>query len=143
MINKTLSIIIVLIVLVFGFWYFMPRYQEIEINNNQIKVELANNEYKQIKGLSNRASLAQGQGMLFIFSSEDIPGIWMKDMNFSIDVVWLSEQGKVIYLKENVSPDTYPKVFKSKQVSKYVLELPEYSIKEYNIKLNDQISNLP
>jgi len=143
MINKKLSIIIVFLVLVFGIWYLTPRYSNIEVNSNQIKVELANNTYKQARGLSNRADLAQGQGMLFIFSNEDIPGIWMKDMNFNIDVIWLNEQGKVIYFKENISPDTYPEVFKPEQIAKYVLELPGHSIGEYNIKLNDQVRNLP
>lgn len=50
-------------------------------------------------------------------------GFWMKDMKFPIDMLWLDNQYRVVSSEENVSPDTYPKVFFPSAPSRYVIEL--------------------
>jgi len=74
------------------------------------------------RGLGGRTEIPHQYGMLFVFPRDGIYGFWMKDMQTSIDMLWLSETGKVIYLKRDVAPDTYPSVFYSPQPARYVLE---------------------
>ncbi len=62
-------------------------------------------------GLSYRQNLPADNVMLFVFPSVSNWGIWMKGMNFPLDIFWLDSQGRVIYLKQNVSTSTYPTVF--------------------------------
>jgi uncharacterized membrane protein (UPF0127 family) len=74
------------------------------------------------KGLSGRDSLAENKGMLFIFDSPDQQCFWMKDMNFSIDMIFLDANKKVVRTFDNVSPESYPNNYCADDV-KYVIEI--------------------
>ena len=46
--------------------------------------------YEQILlGLSNKSSIKENEGMLFVLNRSSRRGFWMKDMKFTIDVIWL------------------------------------------------------
>jgi uncharacterized membrane protein (UPF0127 family) len=47
----------------------------------------------------------------------------MKDMHFSIDIIWINKNKQVVYIKHNVSPSTYPDSFCPTQPVAYVIEL--------------------
>ncbi len=74
------------------------------------------------RGLSGTESLPEDSAMLFTFDKPDFYGIWMKDMKIPIDIFWLDENYKIIHIEENISPQTYPKVFLPPEKSTYVLE---------------------
>ncbi|PJE75774.1 hypothetical protein COV04_02420 [Candidatus Uhrbacteria bacterium CG10_big_fil_rev_8_21_14_0_10_48_11] len=90
----------------------------------EISVQVVSRNQELARGLSGRAELANNSGMFFIFSTDDRWGIWMKAMRFPIDIVWLSSDLKVVDIKTEVRPDTYPAVFKPATAARYVLELP-------------------
>jgi len=76
------------------------------------------------KGLSGRESMLQNQGMLFTFPQADKHCIWMKDMRFSLDIIWADADKKVVDLRENVSPQSYPEIFcPNQQPALYVIEV--------------------
>lgn len=85
------------------------------------------------KGLSGRDSLGINQGMLFIFDRETTHYFWMKDMKFSIDIIWLDASKKVVHMETRVSPDTYPTKFNNKTPALYVLEVPSGRAAELGI----------
>ncbi len=62
-------------------------------------------------------------GMLFDFGRAGSYGIWMKDMSFSIDIIWLDEDLVVIDVLRNISPASYPQVFTPTREGRYVIEL--------------------
>lgn len=86
-------------------------------------LEVADTDAKRIKGLSDRDALGEGRGMLFISDVAETQCFWMKDMRFSIDMIWLDDQKKVQKIVPSVSPDSYPSQFCHEQPSLYVLEL--------------------
>ncbi len=90
------------------------------------------------RGLSGRASLADGTGMFFVFEKSDYFGIWMPDMHFPIDVLWFDEGMHVVYIVENMSPDSYPKVFTPTAPARYILEVPAGFVKAHGIQLGDE-----
>jgi uncharacterized membrane protein (UPF0127 family) len=45
-------------------------------------------------------SLVAGRALLMVFPSEDKWGIWMKNMNFPIDIVWLNKEKKCCIYKK-------------------------------------------
>mgnify|MGYP001568095727 FL=1 len=92
--------------------------------NISVAVDVADTEVLREQGLSGRSDLPSGRGMLFVFESDGLWGIWMKDMQFPIDIVWAGADGKVITVADNVAPETYPKVFSPSAPARYVLELP-------------------
>lgn len=75
------------------------------------------------KGLSDRLQLADDSGMLFVFEKPAGYCFWMKDMKFSIDMIWLNDAKEVVKVESNVSPETYPKSFCPETPSRYVIEL--------------------
>ena len=86
-------------------------------------VEVVSTREKMSLGLGGRETLEEDAGMLFVFSEPDFYGIWMKDMLFSIDIIWLDENFKVVHIEENVPPDSYPEVFSPNEKAKYVFEV--------------------
>jgi len=74
----------------------------IRIGSTTFMAELATTTVEQSRGLSFRADLAEGTGMLFTFRS-GIQNFWMKDMNFPIDMIWIAGN-KVAGFVENAEP---------------------------------------
>jgi uncharacterized membrane protein (UPF0127 family) len=123
---------------------------KVEIAGKIIKVEIADTAELQERGLSGRENLKNDEGMLFIFSKSSRNYFWMKEMNFPIDIVWLvpSEAGidetfKVIYIKENVLPSSYPESFGPNVDSKYVLEVNSGFSEKNNLKVGEIVKFLP
>ena len=94
------------------------------VGSTTIPVDIANTYATQKQGLSGRTHLPEGTGMLFVFEREDLWSMWMKDMLFSIDIVWADGDGEVITIAHEVSPQTYPNSFAPSRPARYVLELP-------------------
>lgn len=92
-------------------------------NEEPIAIELADSPEEWVRGLSGREEIADNYGLLFVFPRPERQGFWMKDMNFSIDIIWLSDTGTIVGIEDSASPDSYPeRVFYSPQPVRYVLE---------------------
>ena len=96
---------------------------QVTINQHSIKVEIADDETERVRGLSGRDSLPPDQGMLFIFPQADEHGIWMKDMRFNLDILWLDENRRIIAIVGHLESSSYPKVVKPAIPARYVLEV--------------------
>jgi uncharacterized protein len=104
----------------------------IKIDGITFKVDVADTESEWKQGLSGTNSLAPLTGMLFVFDDNSQHGIWMKDMKYPIDVLWISENYRIVNIKKNMTPESYPEVFQNSKPARYVLELPAGSIDEYS-----------
>ena len=109
------------------------------IGDKKIFAYIADNVCKKTTGLSGSSQLLDDEGMLFIFDRPGNYGFWMKDMNYSIDIVWIGEDLTILGLEKDLKPGTYPEVFGQKYTSKYVLELPSGISDKNNIKVGDKI----
>jgi len=109
----------------------------IQISGEDVKVSVANTLEARRMGLSGRNELGKHDGMLFVFDTAARYGFWMKDMRFPIDILWLSDDGKVLEMRENVRPATYPEVFTSNVPARYVLELPAWFVRDNNVAIGD------
>jgi uncharacterized protein len=140
-----------LVVILFGIFLFVSKVAapvliedtdiapKISINGNSIAVEIVDTPQKRSKGLSGRESIGEDvEGLLFVFEDSDTYGIWMKDMNFSIDVLWFNSDRNLVYIEESMHPETYPDVFRPKEDSLYVLELDAGYVKDFDIKIGDK-----
>lgn len=116
---------------------------EIMIDKNVFTVEMATTTAEQMQGLSFRASLAQGSGMLFTFSP-GVQNFWMKDMNFSIDMIWIAN-GKVAGFVENAAPQPGVPLWKltiytSPNGVDRVLEVNAGTVAKDNIQVGDPVT---
>lgn len=87
-----------------------------------IRFEIATTTQEQEKGLSGRTVIDNNYGMLFVFPQDGRYGFWMKDMNVPIDIVWLSDNGTIVSIKDSLATSTYPNVFYPVVPVRYVLE---------------------
>ncbi len=135
----------VLIGLLTGFivnFFFADKdgdFSRITIENNTWNIEVAESLKDRIKGLSGRNNLKKDSGMLFIFSGSDFHSIWMKEMNFPIDIVWIDKNFKVVGLKNVAKPESYPEIFKPQSPARYVLEISAGEAKRAKIKIDSTV----
>jgi uncharacterized membrane protein (UPF0127 family) len=139
----------------FIFLFSVPVYKELKaafttvygfnearlvIGASTLYVDIADTLEERKKGLSDLANLKPGTGLFFSFDSPDYYGIWMKDMNFAIDIIWLDESKQVVDIKLDATPETYPEIFKPSRKSMYVLKVPAGFVKKEGIKVRDQLT---
>ena len=108
--------------------------------DKQISLIVVNNSESRVRGLSGTESLSENSAMLFVFDEPDKYGIWMKDMKFPIDIFWLDENKKIIYVEQDVSPLTYPKVFTPSGKSLYVVETNAGFAEKNNLKVGNVLN---
>jgi uncharacterized membrane protein (UPF0127 family) len=111
----------------------------VKIDGVLFSVKIADTDEERRQGLSGSAGLSARGGMLFVFDENDQHGIWMKDMNYPIDVIWISENYNIVSVKKHINPNTYPQVFQNSKPARYVLELPAGSIDTYSINGLSQV----
>lgn len=124
-----------------GILYAYERYIPLYVGKNKLIVEVADTSQKRIKGLMFRKSIPDDYGMLFVFETEAIQAMWMKNTFIHLDIVFLNKHKQVIDIYLNVSPcETEPcESYISKSPAKYVLELKGNSSKRLDIGIGDTI----
>lgn len=146
--QKLIIIIISFFVLVSSLFLIVqiPRneWALVKIKNASLLVEVVSDHPSQIKGLSGRNNLAQGRGMLFLFDKPDYYNIWMKEMRFPIDILWL-KNGRVVDFEENVpppkagEPDEFLPIYHSDVPAQFVLETNAGLVKKDQISIGDDV----
>jgi len=81
----------------------LPRTHLLIGGRARVRAEVARTDRQRELGLSNRPGLAEGEGMLFLFGGMGPAGIWMKDMRFPLDILWI-RQGRIVMIKERAQP---------------------------------------
>jgi len=109
------------------------------IGATTIDLEVADTIPEKIKGLSGRESLPVNTGLLFVFDKPEFHQFWMKDMLFSIDIIWISADYKVVDITKNASPETFPEFFTPREKAQYVLEVNAGFSDKKNIKIGDSV----
>jgi uncharacterized protein len=65
-----------------------------------INVEIADTESSQEIGLMNRPSMPDDQGMIFIFSRENLTPFWMKDTLIDLSIAFINGNGVIVDIQE-------------------------------------------
>lgn len=117
----------------------------VSVGKGVYSVRVASSQSSREKGLSGTSKLESDRGMLFVFAQSAPWGIWMKDMKYPIDIVWLDQGKHVVYVVEQAEPASYPsETFHPDSEARYVLELPSGTAKEDGIRVGGQAEfNLP
>jgi hypothetical protein len=99
-------------------------------------VEVAATEEAREQGLSGRAEVPRGSGMLFVFPDEDVRSFWMKDTLVPLSVAFLDRDGRITQI-EDMAPLS-EESHKSRQPARYALEVPQGWFAEMGIKVGDR-----
>ncbi len=92
-----------------------------------IYAEIADSPDERAKGLMDRPSMAQDEGMLFQFPEMGYWTFWMKNTLISLDILWLDHKGTILHIESDVpvctrDDDHCPRYYSYKK-SWQVLEL--------------------
>lgn len=117
-----------------------PDHSLIRISNHTYQATIARTAEDKIRGLSGTKSLSSNHAMLFIFEDNIKPGIWMKDMNYPIDIIWLNKNRKVVHIVKNAQPSSFPQTFQPSTPARYVIELPSDTIEKTGITTTDVVT---
>lgn len=117
-----------------------PRYDKsLTIDGTRFNAFVARTEADRQQGLSDSPQINSDQAMVFVFESDSKWGIWMKDMNYPIDILWLDTAKKVQNIVTNAQPDSYPETsFYPPNNTRYVIELKSGTVKDKRITIGTQ-----
>ncbi len=127
-------------------YWFPPEMKKtvtLDIRGASITAELAETIFERSRGLSGRQSIGSGEGMLFLFDTIERHTMWMKDMAFPIDILWI-KNGIIVDMEESVRPepevsDTMLKRYSPDVASELVLELPAGFARMHGILIGDGV----
>ena len=114
----------------------------VQLDDKILQVYIADTDPRRMRGLmfETESFLADDKGMLFVFDEPGNRSMWMKNMQFHLDIIWFNENGNVVSIEKNVPPCITPvEVMSCKSVgvsadnAKYVLELTSGYVDEYSI----------
>lgn len=87
-----------------------------------IRVEIAENETSRTQGLMGRQTMAEDQGMLFIFPNEEFRSFWMANTPLPLDIIYVNAAREVVTIQRNTVPYSEESV-PSTRPATYVVEV--------------------
>ena len=147
MIKKILQLIFITgILLVIGFYFWQhhasisqPVSHTVTIAGTMVAVQVSDTDALRMHGLSDSDPLLPDTGMFFIFPEPGVYPFWMKDMRYSIDMIWFDSQYNVAYIKSDATPESYPETFGPTSETQYVLEVPDGFAKLHHVSIGDHV----
>ena len=93
---------------------------------------IADNFFSRFRGLMFRKSIPADYALYIKLCNQ----IHMLNMRFAIDVVYLSADGRVVKIDENVQPN---KICKTVKEAKSVIEMNAFAAEKYGIGVDDTL----
>ncbi|MBI2338922.1 MAG: DUF192 domain-containing protein [Deltaproteobacteria bacterium] len=107
--------------------------------STEFAVEIADTAAERATGLMNRTDLSDRDGMLFIFDENTLTSFWMKDTPLSLDIIFIDENHRIIYVAENTEPFS-EELITPTSVFRYVLEVKAGFADESGVETGDRVS---
>ena len=112
----------------------------IKIDDVTLQVQIADTRPLQTRGLMFQDKLPYDKGMLFIFEDEGVRSMWMLNMQFALDLLWIDSDGNVVHIEKDTQPcksavETMSCTFSNgdSKPAKYVLEVTSGFVDKYHI----------
>jgi uncharacterized membrane protein (UPF0127 family) len=137
-----IALVMVLGTLAFGMYLHAtnPRAGSLVMNGMAFRAEAVGTPQAVEKGLSGRQSLAPDAAMIFVFEETKTWCFWMKDMEFSLDIIWLDDSKTIITIEPDLAPETYPQDYCPPEPARYVIEVRAGTAAQLGLKPGDQVS---
>jgi len=102
----------------------------VKIDGVVLEVQIADTDPRRARGLMFQEQLPLDEGMLLVFDDANKRSIWMLNMQFPLDVIWIDNNSKVVFIEKNILPCktaletvTCPSYKGGSKDAKYVLEV--------------------
>jgi hypothetical protein len=104
-----------------------------------IDIEIAEGEYETQTGLMYRKSMQDDRGMLFIFEEETPRSFYMKNTEFSIDIIFINADKEVVSIQKEAKPLDQTSL-PSAAPAKYVLEVNAGLSDKWTLEAGDKVN---
>jgi uncharacterized membrane protein (UPF0127 family) len=102
----------------------------VKIDGVVLEVQIADTDPRRARGLMFQEQLPFDEGMLLVFDDANKRSIWMLNMQFPLDVIWIDDNSRVVFIEKNIPPCktaletvTCPSYKGGSKDAKYVLEV--------------------
>ena len=101
-------------------------------------IEIAEHEEALQRGLKYRETMADNQGMLFIFDGKQPYGFWMKDTYMPLDMLFIDYEQSIFQIARNSVPFNEEPI-EPDGFNKYTLEIKAGMAEKFNIIEGDKV----
>lgn len=111
----------------------------LRIDNNTIQVEIAESPADRQRWLTFREhNLPLDSAIILVYSKPDLYPLWLLNIQFNVDLMWVDEKGNIVYIVKNASPcksslDAIQCTYKNTKPAKYILAATSGFVDYYNI----------
>ncbi len=132
--KKLIVVAATLAIGVFAIWYYTrhPFVTTVTIKNTTFTVDVAVTAKEKEIGLGFRDSLEPDRGMLFVYDHKERYPFWMRNMRFSIDIIWIDDR-TIVDITKNVPVSDKP----VQELPLYHPNVPVDKVLEINAGLSD------
>ncbi len=103
-----------------------------------IDIEIADDWQSRSDGLMHRYTLAENQGMLFLFDEEQVQSFWMKNTHISLDIIYVAADFKIVSIARSTTIRS-EKGIPSEFPAQYVVEVNAGYCDRHGIEVGDLI----
>lgn len=104
-----------------------------------LNVEVADTDPKREQGLMFRRSIADDQGMIFLFDAEREITMWMKNTYIPLDMVFIGNDWQIVHITYNAEPFSLD-VISSVRPASRVVEIAAGQAKKLGLEVGDSVS---
>jgi uncharacterized membrane protein (UPF0127 family) len=106
--------------------------------------EVARTPAEHARGLMYRTGLKQNYCMFFVYDQDSYHSVWMKNCYIALDVAWISAEGVVVEVAENLPPcspvrGTDCPSYGGNVLSRHFVEFPAGTIKRLGLMVGEKI----
>ncbi len=111
--------------------------------------EVADDSDERRLGLSFRDSLDAGRGMWFVFDREGALSFWMREIRFSLDLIWVDAEWRVVDITHEAPPPapgaplSELPTYSPATPAQYVLEINGGLARRLQIEVGDVVREVP
>ncbi|OGY21101.1 MAG: hypothetical protein A3A65_03345 [Candidatus Chisholmbacteria bacterium RIFCSPLOWO2_01_FULL_49_14] len=116
----------------------------LRVGEQSLGVEIADSAEEWSQGLSGREQLSGDEGMLFVFDDQVRRSFWMRQMRFSLDMMFIRD-GRINEIVRNVpapsgSQDGTEIRVQSQESADWVLEVNSGWAQEHGVEVGDEVT---
>lgn len=114
----------------------------IRLGSKKFRAYVADSFLKQMIGLMHRKSLGDWECMLFVFGSNARHGIWMRNMLFPIDTIWIGDKKRVVHIERDMEPCTRLldcPTYEPVASNRFVVETNSGIARRLGLKIGDEV----
>lgn len=113
----------------------------LNLHQQHYRLQIADNDERRIQGLMHRESLADDEGMLFVYPKSGNYRFWMKNTLIPLSVIWMNEQAQIVDIKLLLPcKEIHCPIYGADSPSRYIIELNQSQYHRY--KKGDEFPEL-